>query len=146
MSEYEKKEVSKLREAFNELITSVDAREMSWNNERSLRNRVVECCEDSLNELYKFDRAELDNVKQAYELLGIAKGIEIALSIAGINTESIGEEITHVKRGHNKRVEQLKDEHKEMRKMSDDIMTDLRKRKTCEFSCCVETEVLEEAE
>ena len=52
MSQNEIEKLRKLKEAFNELITSVDEREMSWNTERSLRNRVVECCEDSLNELY----------------------------------------------------------------------------------------------
>ena len=138
MSQNEIEKLRKLKEAFNELITSVDEREMSWNTERSLRNRVVECCEDSLNELYKFDRAELDNVKQAYELLGTAKGIELALNVAGINSEHMGEEIKHSKRGHDKRVEQLKDEQKRMREMREEIMTDLRKNRTCEFSCCKE--------
>ena len=133
MSENETNNVRKLKEAFNELITSIDVREIHWNTELHLRNRVMECCDESTSQLYKLSGSDLDNVKQAYETVGIAKGIKIALHSAGINTESLGEEIMHAKRGHDKRVEDLKDEHRKARQMREDIMSDLRKKRTnCE--------------
>jgi len=135
MSNNETNEVRKLKEAFDELITSVDVRRMSWNTELSLRNRIVECCDDSVSELYKSHRAEITNVQQAYTELGIAMGIELALRTAGIDTEHISEEIKHTKIGHNERVEQIRNEQKELIKLRQKKMDELSKKNMLDYVC-----------
>tara|TARA_R110000824_G_scaffold206523_2_gene391635 strand:+ start:267 stop:626 length:360 start_codon:yes stop_codon:yes gene_type:complete len=116
MREHETEKVRKLKEAFDELITSVDARKLDWNTERAFHNRIVECCDQSTSELYDVERPDIINVQQAYKTLGVAIGIEYALSAMGINTEHIGAEILHARIGHDERVEQIRSEHQELYK------------------------------
>ena len=87
-----------IRQRFERMLDAVDERTVSWDSERKLLEKLSDMREHSVNEMYNFDKTLDKQIAGAYELLGIAQGIEYALCILGLSRRAYEEDIKIAKK------------------------------------------------
>lgn len=128
MSENRTLEATKILTSIEQLIDSVCERKISWTEERQLLDKLSEMRDDAVNVVYDFHRNEDSRHLEARELIGIAQGVEFALSVMGVSSKVYLEDIMSVRDEINKVIEDVeirKDKnltrrHKELTKLEAD--------------------------
>jgi hypothetical protein len=95
-----------IRQRFERMLDAVDERTVSWDSERKLLEKMSDMRDNSVNEIYNFDKTLEQQIAGAYELLGIAQGIEYALCILGLSRRAYEKDIKIAKEEIDKRAEE----------------------------------------
>tara|TARA_R110000824_G_scaffold153709_1_gene325422 strand:- start:7081 stop:7635 length:555 start_codon:yes stop_codon:yes gene_type:complete len=128
MSENRTYEATKILKSFEQLIDTVCERKISWTDERQLLDKLSEVRDYAVNTVYDFNRSEEARHNDSYEHIGIAQGIEFALSTMGVSSKayredimSVRDEIGNVIEDMNKRTDkELTSRHKTMTRLEAD--------------------------
>ena len=107
MSEERKVEATKIIESVEQLIDSVCERKIGWTEERQLLDKMSEMRDKALSTVYDFNQDETERHLEAKEYIGIAQGIEFALSVMGAGMKVYVEDLIRARDDINKVIELL---------------------------------------
>ena len=115
MSKNRTLEATKILTSVEQLIDSVCERKIGWTEERQLLDKLSEMRDDAVNVVYDFNRGEESRHLEARELIGIAQGIEFALSTLNLSRKTYLEDIMSVREEIGKVIEEMNTRVDEMR-------------------------------